>query len=63
MTNLMIIQVEVSTTGRSLEQRSPTKCVFVFVCVTECYKAQQQECTPSSVGGSQAYEQRKVLVL
>ena len=35
--SIVCYQVEVSATGRSLVQRSPTNCM----CVTECYQIQQ----------------------
>jgi len=37
--NVVRCQVEVSATGRSLVQRSPTECVFV--CVIDYYQIQQ----------------------
>ena len=35
--NVVCLQVYVSATGRSLIQRSPTKCVCVGVCVCMCW--------------------------
>ena len=40
-----LCQVEVSATGRSLVQRSPTECVCVFV--IECDQVTQQSSTPT----------------
>jgi len=47
--NVVCCQVEVSATGRSITQKSPTVCVrvcvcvcvFVCVCVTKCDQAQK----------------------
>ena len=41
--NVECCQAEVSATGRSLVQRSPTACVCVCVCVCVCERERERE--------------------